>query len=218
MLLFTFVKPKGAETHAYAIHGGIRYPLRQNNVRGDVRSSSSLGASTTTALSINTPLEMHDPLFAWTACYDSGYFCTVILPLSSHQPLSVPKLPQQCPIPRWSNQRVSKHMRTRYTEVYGSHVHWLRQNNAYTASKDKSEKLVDHGWIEICKRLLMTKSEECSRLRKTSKQRKNIRCLLLLPEQLAGLFYDWQISSSFQPLHCMFRAKEGVERGRSFSP
>ena len=200
------------------VYGTHVHWLRQNNVCGDALSSSSIGASTTTALSINTPLEMHGPLFAQTACYESGYFCNIIMLLSSHQPLSVLKLPQQCPIPRSSDQRVRKYMRTRYTEVYGTRVPWLRQNNAYTASKDKSEKLVDHGWIEICKRPLMTRSEECSRLRKTSKQRKNMRCILPLPEQLAGLFYGWQISSSFQPLHCMFRAKEGVERGRSFSP
>ena len=44
-----------------------------------ISTSPSLGASTTTALSIYTALEMHDPLFAWTAWYESNYYCTAII-------------------------------------------------------------------------------------------------------------------------------------------
>ena len=43
----------------------------------------SLGASTTTALSIHTPLGMHDPLFAWTAWDESTYVCAAIMLLAA---------------------------------------------------------------------------------------------------------------------------------------
>ena len=42
-------------------------------------NSPSLCASTTTALSIHTPLETHDPLFDWIPCHESDHFCAVII-------------------------------------------------------------------------------------------------------------------------------------------
>ena len=42
-------------------------------------NSPSLCASTTTALSIHVPSEIHDPLFDWTAYHETGHFCAVII-------------------------------------------------------------------------------------------------------------------------------------------
>ena len=58
----------------------IMTQIRQPNQGSLFTSNSpSLGASTTTALSTYMPLEMHDPLFVWTAWYESNYFCTAIM-------------------------------------------------------------------------------------------------------------------------------------------
>ena len=48
-----------------------------------ISNSLSLRASSTTALSVYTPLEMHDPLFAWTPWYESDYYCAVIMLLAA---------------------------------------------------------------------------------------------------------------------------------------
>ena len=71
-----------------------------------------------------------------------------------------------------------------------SRLHQRQHLPSEADENDKSEKMVDLERIEICKRLLTTRGEECSRLRKTSKRRETRRCLLLLPEQLARLLYD----------------------------
>ena len=58
----------------------ITTQLRQLNQGSHfISNSPSLCASTTTALSIHTPLETHDPLFDWIPCHESDHFCAVII-------------------------------------------------------------------------------------------------------------------------------------------